>query len=277
MHSLGIHRLRSFVAVAEKGSISSAAAKVARTQSAVSAQMRQLEEMAGGPLFGRTRRGVRLTRKGERLLTHARTILAAHDRALAQLSGAPVAGDVRLGCPDDYARRLPAILGDFAADHPLIQIHLDCAPTPDLLQRVEEGALDLTVATLRRAKPGQRIRRDRLVWVAKSPAVAETAGPLPLALSHEEGIDRTAALDALGRARRDYNIVYESRSMTGLLAAVDAGIAVAVLSESIVPEGLAVLHRGLPRLPDIEMALVPAPGPQSDAVHELAERIRAAL
>ena len=139
------------------------------------------------------------------------------------------------------------------------------------------GALDLAVATLKRAKPADLIRRDRLVWVGKGDAVLNGKGPVPLALSHEEGIDRTAALDALNRARRDYKTVYESRSMQGLLAAVEAGIAVAVLSQSIVPDGLTILQKGLPRLPAVDVALVASPGTQSDAAQALAARIRAVL
>ncbi len=274
MNALGIDRLRSFVAVADRNSISGAASKVARTQSAISMQMRNLEEALGGKLLKRTRRGVRLTRKGEHLLKHARAILNLHDRALAELSGSVIVGDVRLGCPDDYAQFLPDALSDFAARHPLIQVHLKCAPTPDLLRDVETGELDLAVITTRRARKTQIIRREPLVWVGRADAALIEHPVLPLAVSHEESIDRFEAIEALRRAKRAYKIVYASRSMPGLIAAVDAGIAIAVLTRSVVPRNLAILHEGLPQLPEVDVALAVSSSQPAVAVQQLAARLR---
>ncbi len=276
MEDLGIGRLRTFVAVADKGSVSLAAQQVGRTQSAVSLQMRILEELAGVRLLRRLRHGVQLTSKGEELLSHARTILRAHDRALLDISGQPVVGEISLGCPDDYAGMLPSVLTNFAAEYPRMQIQLTCAPTPDLRRMLGTGELDLTVVTQKRAKKEQLLRREQLVWVGRADMEKIDHPVVPLAVSHAESIDRLAALEALARSGRQFKIVCSSGSLSGIEAALDAGIAVAVLAGSIVPERLKVLRHGWPRLPLVDVAVLHASPRPSPVAKQLELRLRAA-
>ena len=277
MNSLGIRQLRSFVTVAKMNNISGAASQIGRTQSAVSMQMRNLEEVVGGLLLRRTRRGTQLTKKGERLLTHALAILKLHDQALADLSGQTIVGDIRLGCPDDYASLLTAALSDFAAEYPLIQVQLVCAPTPDLIRSMDNYALDLKIVTVKRARKDQLLRREQLVWVGRAGSALIDHSILPLAVSHAESIDRITALKSLRRAKRDYRIVCASGSISGLLVAVNAGIAIAVLARSIVPKNLAILQDGLPQLPQVDVALVQASDRPTQALRHLAAHLRREL
>lgn len=273
MEDLGISRLRSFIAVADNSSVSEAAVQVGRTQSAVSLQMRNLEALTGAPLFRRLRHGVQLTPRGEELLAHARVILKAHDRALAEMSGQPAVGKIRLGCPEDYAQLLPAVLRDFAVEHPLTQTELECAPTPELQRMLDAGALDLSVLTLRRAKKSQLLRREQLVWVGRADMEKTEHPVIPLALSHAESVDRLAALDSLKRARRPYNVVCSSGSLAGIAVALDAGIAVAVLARSIVPTRFRILSDGWPELPKVDVAVVHGTSHPTSIAKKLASRL----
>src|SRR5208282_3357406 len=126
-----------FAAIAETGGMSRAAEQVGRTQSALSQQVKKLEIALQQNLMVRSGRGVTLTVQGERLFTHAQKILRAHDEAVAELLGESLSGNVRLGCPDDYARIfLPPLLQGFAVQHPQVLIEVVCASTPRLLERI---------------------------------------------------------------------------------------------------------------------------------------------
>jgi DNA-binding transcriptional LysR family regulator len=164
---LDIDLLRTFVAIAETHTLGRAAGKVGRTQAAVSMQVKKLETMLNQPLLNRTGRGVVLTLHGERLLGHARTILRHHDAAVADISGAGLAGTLRFGCPDDYAAAfLPHILRSFAGRHPQVFVEVICAPTARLKERFKQHALDLALISTTDAEEGAPVlRREPLVWV----------------------------------------------------------------------------------------------------------------
>ena len=164
--SLDIELLRSFVMIAEARSLSRAAERIGRTQSALSQQVRRLEEIVDQPLLQRTGRGVLLTHQGERLLNHAQRILRHHDEALAELSGRGLSGTLRFGCPDDYAAVfLPHLLRGFASQHPQASVEVVCAPTPRLLEQIDRHALDLALISLAEVSDEAVIRREPLVWV----------------------------------------------------------------------------------------------------------------
>ena len=140
--------LRSFVAIAETGSFTAAAHRVHRTQSAVSMQIKRLEELLGRELFLREGRSVSITRDGELLLSHARRILHAHLEALAAFDRDQLAGDVTIGAPDDYASTfLPRILARFAETHARVHVNVVCQPSVDLLRLLADRAVDLALVT----------------------------------------------------------------------------------------------------------------------------------
>jgi DNA-binding transcriptional LysR family regulator len=258
--SLEIDLLRSFVAIAEAKALSRAAARIGRTQSALSQQMKRLEEIVDQPLFQRTGRGVVLTNPGERLLLHAQRILRLHDEAMADLCGKGLSGSIRFGCPDDYAAVfLPALLREFSMRHPHALVEVVCAPTPRLIEELEKRALDVALVSLpdERANHDAIIRREPLVWIAAPGMDATHADPLPLALSHPDTLDHLAACDALRRAGRAYRIAYASSSLAGLIALVRSAQAFAVITQTAVPPDLHVLdaHPALPPLPCVGIAL----------------------
>ncbi len=257
--SLDFDLLRTFVAIAETRTLGRAAGKIGRTQAAVSMQVKKLEEMLNQPLLNRTGRGVQLTLHGERLLAHARALLRDHDAAVADISGAGLMGTLRFGCPDDYAAAfLPVILRRFAGQHPQVLVEVHCAPTPRLHEQLARHALDLAlVSTLDTDGPDPILRREPLVWVGNREDRAATREPLQLALSDPDTLDHRAACDRLDALRRPYRVAYASGSMSGLLAVVRSGQAIAVLTRAAVPDDLRVLPAGrrLPRLPAVGLTV----------------------
>jgi DNA-binding transcriptional LysR family regulator len=257
--SLEIDLLRSFVVIAEVRALSRAAQRIGRTQSALSQQMKRLEDIVDQPLFRRTGRGVVLTNPGERLLIHAQRILRLHDEAMADLSGRGVSGTIRFGCPDDYAAVfLPHLLRQFSSQHPHAQVEVMCAPTPRLLEQLERHALDLAMISLPAHAPDAGIiRREPLVWVGYPGLDAAHFDPLPLALSDPDTLDHVAACEALQRTGRAYRVAYASSSLAGLTALVRSGQAFAVITRTAVAPDLCILNGdpALPPLPTIGISL----------------------
>lgn len=256
--TLDIDLLRSFAIVADTGALGRAAERVGRSQAALSMQMKRLEALVDQPLLTRTGRGVLLTVQGERLLVHARRILLSHDDAVAELSGRSLIGTLRFGCPDDYAQAfLPALLRGFAQHHPAAAVEVVCAATPRLVERHERGGLDLALISVPLADEREILRREDLVWVAARDGPSRWPDPMPLALGDPDTLDHRAALAALDRARRTYRVAYASGSLSGLLAVVRSGQAVAVLTRSAVPPDLRIQSRasGWPSLPQIGLTI----------------------
>ena len=257
--SLDIDLLRSFVAIAQTGVLGQAAARVGRTQSALSMQMQRLEGVVEQPLLFRTGRGVTLTAAGERLLVHANQLLRLHDETLAELRGQRLSGVLRLGCPDDYAVVfLPHLLRGFASLNPRVQLEVVCAPTPRLRELLARHAIDLALVSVT-GEPGSTevIRREPLVWVAQRGSRVAALDPLPLALGAPDAFDHQAPRQALDAAGRGYRLVYASSSMTGLIAMARSGQAMTVLTQTAVPQDLQILppESGLPALPTVGIAL----------------------
>ncbi|UEP50809.1 LysR family transcriptional regulator [Burkholderia ambifaria] len=279
--SLEIDLLRSFVVIAEVRSLSRAAARIGRTQSALSQQMRRLEESVDQPLFQRTGRGVVPTHPGERLLVHAQRILRQHDEAMADLCGTGLSGSIRFGCPDDYAAAfLPPLLRQFSSRHPLAIVEVVCGPTPRLLEQLDKRAVDLAMISLPDdGSADDVIRREQLVWIGYPGLDAAQFDPLPLALSDPDTLDHLAACDALHRAGRDYRVAFASSSLAGLTALVRSGQAFAVMTQTAVPADLAILagDRELPPLPAVGITLRFDRKRPSHLTAAFAEHIRAVL
>ena len=256
---LDIDLLRTFVAIAETRTLGRAAGRIGRTQAAVSMQVKKLEAMLNQPLLNRTGRGVLLTLHGERLLGHARTILRHHDAAMADIAGTGLSGTLRFGCPDDYAAAfLPHILRSFAGRHPQVFVEVLCAPTPRLVERLRKHALDLALISITEADETARvIRSEPLVWVGNRHDDAVAREPLQLALSDPDTLDHRAACASLDAAGRPYRVAYASGSISGLLAVVRSGQAIAVLTQAAVPGDLQILAPGklLPSLPAVGLAV----------------------
>ena len=269
--------LRSFVLVAEGGSVTRAALRVGRTQSAVSMQMRRLEEALGQPLLLRGPRGLSPTPHGMWLLDRARRLLAMHDEIVANFRAPGIAGQVRLGSPDDYALLwLPRILAGFAEAHPSAEVEVVCLPSSELLACFDKGGLDITLFSGGNEAPGvpaERLWRGPLRWVGPVSRPTHLMRPVPLVLSHTACTWRIAATTALERAGLPWRMAYSSASQTGTHAVVLAGLGVTVGLTAALPPGLRLLgpEDGMPALPELEIAMLRHPGAAAEA---LADHIR---
>lgn len=257
--------LRTLVAVVECGGFSQAAGRLLRGQSAVSLQIKRLEDQLGTRLLDRSARRIQLTAEGELIIGHARRILSMHEELIARAREPELSGVVRLGAPEDFATsRLPRILASFVRSHPKVALEVTCQLTLELLARFEAGGLD--IALVKReptsAVEGTRVWREQLVWVADEPELPRRDDALPLVCSPLPCVYRGRATSALDAARRPWRIAYSCGSLAGNHAAVRAGLGVTVLPKDMVPHDLFVLDEesaALPRLLDTEVALVSAP------------------
>lgn len=292
LQGLDADLLRVFVLIAEGHSFTQAAALVGRTQSAVSMQVKRLEDLLGQPLLLRSKGGtVELTPHGSYLLTRARQILALNDEVMATFRTPEIAGTVRLGTPDDYAfAYLPSVLKRFAETHPAVQVDVCCSPSEDLVRAIRAGELDLTLISDGNQPsrwPVVPLWRGPLVWVTSTRYAPHRQDPLPLALADRErflaaGQDcewARAALQALDQAGRRYRIAYTSASQIGTHAPVLAGLAVTVSSLAWLPEGLRPVRpdEGLPPLPEFGLVLMKAKLPRQPVTDALAAHIEASV
>ncbi|MFC6338054.1 LysR family transcriptional regulator [Pseudomonas sp. CCM 7891] len=234
--------LKCFVTVIDAGSLSSAAPELNRSQSAVSMQLKKLEAALGRQILVRDSRVHQLTLDGERLLGYARRMLDLHAEALADFHGGELTGRVRLGVPEDFAAKyLTPVLRRFAARHGAVDIELHCEQSTSLIPRVERGDLDIALISRDHARRGTFLFQEPLLWIGSAAFEIWRRDPLPIALYEETSPARRSALQALGLQGRRYRIVCDSSSLAGQIAAVESGLAVAVLTQCSVPAHLAKL------------------------------------
>lgn len=292
LQGLDADLLRVFVLIAEGHSFTQAATLVGRTQSAVSMQVKRLEDLLGQPLLTRSKGGtVQLTPHGTYLLARARQILALNDEVMATFRTPEIAGTVRLGTPDDYAfAYLPAMLKRFAESHPAVQVEVRCSPSEELVRALRAGELDLTLISSGNEPPGWPVVSlwsGPLVWVTSTRYAPHLQDPLPLALADREkflaaGQDcewARAAVQALERTGRRYRVAYTSASQVGTHAPVLAGLAVTVSSLAWLPDGLRPVRpdEGLPPLPEFRLLLMKAKLPRQPVTDALAAHIEASV
>jgi DNA-binding transcriptional LysR family regulator len=260
MHLLDIDQLRTFVAIADTGSFTRAADVVHKTQSAVSMQMKRLEERVGRAIFERDGRLSKLTDEGERLLDYARRIVRLNTECMASFNDNELVGRVRLGLPDDYADRyLPEILARFSRSNPKAEVTVMCEPTHNLIERVQHGDIDLAIIThVDRRGPSEIVRIEQLLWVTSARHSVHEETPIPLALGRPNCDWRHSATEALESADRPFRILYVAWHSTAVGAAILAGLAVSVLPESAVRPGMRILgpSDGFPALPSCKIGLL---------------------
>lgn len=273
--SIDSELLRSFVAIADYGSFTRAANAVNRTQSAVSMQMKRLEEdVLRSPLFVRDGRNIQLTGEGQLLLGYARRILKLQGEVFTTLRQPHMVGSVRIGTPDDYVMRfLPGILARFSQSFPLVQVEVHCEPSYQLLLRQD---LDLSIVTREPGKEiGQLLRQERFVWAEAQGFSPHEQNPMPLAMFNSGCFCRAWACNALDAIERPYRIAYTSPSLSALFAVVGAGLAVTAQLQSLITPDMRILGEaeGLPTLPMTSIVLLRHPQRQSQVIDTLAEHI----
>lgn len=250
--------LNCFVAVVDAGSLSAAAQEIHRSQSAVSMQVKKLEAAVGCRLIERGPRHLQLTLDGQKLLGYARRILALHREAQQAFALEALTGRVRLGVPDDYAAKyLTPALKRFAPRYQSVEIELSCEQSTALIPKVESGELDLALISREHARQGTLLFHEPMVWVGSSQFELWHRDPLPIAVYEEASLARRSVLNALALQGRRYKVVYHSSSLAGQIAAVESGLAVAVLTQCSAPEHLQTLGaaHGLGPLEPMEVAV----------------------
>jgi len=278
MQNIPMELLRTFVKAIEGGSFTRAAEAIGRTQSAVSVQIRRLEELTKVQLFLRDAHKLELTSEGMFMAQYAQRILALNDEALANLRQTSVSGKVRLGAPHEYtASLLPEFLGKFAQAHPNVMLEVTSDLSKTLLRRQHDGEFDLVIALHdgSSGKGGRKIFTEPLVWVGSNDHSRHMQTPLPLVLAPAPCIYRDRMLDALTDMERACRIVYQSSSYSGISAAVRAGIGITGMTRSTKPPGCSILAEdiGLPPLGQLEVRLHRGPGKPSVALSRLEDYI----
>src|SRR5262249_50317770 len=216
--NLDMDVLRTLVTANELGALNRAAEQVGRSQSAVSQQIRKLEEQVGQPLFRKQGRGLVLTEAGDVVLNYARRILELNDEAVAAVHGVDIEGAVRFGLPSDFAESwLPAVLGRFKRAHPAVRVEASVDRHATLLERLDTGQLALALF------PGQRARGDPepiaklpMAWIGGPASAWKREEPVPLVLFEPPCAFRQAAISALDAAGTPWRVTFTSPSLAGL-------------------------------------------------------------
>jgi DNA-binding transcriptional LysR family regulator len=283
--NLDVAPVRAFLAVVDSGGVTSAAALLGLSQAAASQQIKRLEEALGCRLFERQGRRLVLAPAGERLLAQARRLVAQNDELVSTMRTPAFEGEVRFGVPYDIiASFVPPILRRFAKAQPRVRVSLVCEDSKVVRDALRSGGVDLALTTETDCgRHGETLRTDRLVWVGVPGGDAHLKDPLPVSLGAPTCVFRPVAIEALGKARRDWRAVCEVSRLEPVYAAIEAGIAVAPLLRSSVPERFEILDtmRGsrearLPALPEFRINLY-APPNMSPAARDLADHVRASF
>ena len=275
--------LRTFSTGMELGNFAKAAERLGRSTSAVSAQLKKLEEQAGTPIFRKAGRGLALTDAGETMLGYARRLLELNDEAAAAVNSVELEGWVRLGLQEDFGETLlPDVLGRFARAHPKVRIEARVVRNAELLERVTSGKLDLALAwsdgTL--TAHCERIGEVPMRWIGPSegqPAWHAASGePMPLASLEAPCLLRSAATKALDEAGISWRLAFVSPSLGGLWAATAAGLGLTIRTPIGLPakvRPLAPKTIGLPDLPKLGLVLHRAEAEPQPAAARLAELV----
>ncbi len=279
MQTLDLSVMRTLMAVVETGSFARAARVVGRSESAVSLQMKRLEEQLGEAVFWRTGKRMVLTDAGTTLLGYAQRLLDLNDEALtAASSAASLNGSVTLAVPHDVAETwLPAVVEGFSRSHPSVALRTLEGRSTAVLERLAAGEIDLAVA-FSAARPDNALWSGCLpmIWIGPRDFVSKRNSPVQLAVFDPPCAFRSAATATLDQAGMHWSVAHSSSSLSGLWAAVNVGLGVTVRTPAALPPGLAVLGReaGLPDLPPLFISLY---GKNDGAETPVVDRLRALL
>lgn len=278
---LDLDQLHTFVTIADTGSFTRTANEVHRTQSAVSMQMRRLEERIGKTLFEKDGRSNRLTEDGEKLLAYARRLIRLNRETLAAFDDNSLEGHIRIGVPDDYAEPfLPEIMARFARSNPRVELSVICEDTHRLREHIKRGNLDIALVTHNDdAAPSEIVRREPLLWVTSANHNVHEQTPLPVAFGKPTCLWRRTGVEVLEQMGRDYRVLISSFSATVITAAVLSGLAVSVLAECSLRPGMRVLTEadGFGKLPETRIGIMRGTTEHPALVDALARHISDSL
>ena len=257
LNNLSLDSLRTLVVTQDLGGFGRASERLGRTPSAISLQMKRLQEEVGVPLFRKQGRKTLLTEQGEIALRYARKVLELNDEMIDTLRGSHLAGVVRIGFGQDFISNvLPLVIARFNSLYPLVKLEVTVDLGQVLLQAIETADLDLAL-TLGGAqkKTAQLLSELPLQWIASPGFRDRPRQPLPLALFNPPCGCQTPALEALEKAGRPWRVAMSSPSLTGLWAAVSAGLGLTARAELGLPPGVRTVDLGLPPLGNIPITL----------------------
>ncbi|KAA0909466.1 LysR substrate-binding domain-containing protein [Aquicoccus porphyridii] len=281
MENLDSDLLRTFVAVAEAGSVTDGAARIYRSQSATSLQIKRLEATLGQPVFERHGRGVVLSDTGRRLLPVAQEVTARLDAVLRDISQNAVTGKLCVGIPDDHGRaKLSEIVAAFTRHHPKVELEVTCALSADFPKALEKGLLDLAIYEVARPSSHEEMLfEDPTCWVSSAHRNFPADESLPVALFDHACWWRDAAITSLKARGKPYRIVYSSQSVSGVIAAVEAGIAVGLLGRSSLHSGLSMVSEtlGFESTPASKLVMASSRPRQAGPLDAMKAAIRAAF
>ena len=278
MQTLDLAIMRTLLAAVETGSFAAAARKVGRSESAVSLQIKRLEEQIGEPVFVRTGKQMTLTGTGARLAEYARRLLDLNDEALSAASDNSIDGTVTLGVPHDVTETwLPAVIEGFRRSHPSATLKVMEGRSAVLLSRLADNQIDLAIV-FSASRPGNALWSADLpmVWIGRDDFGLRKHEPLQLAAFDPPCFFRAAAIASLEGADIDWSIGYASNTLPDLWSAVKLGLGIAVRTPAAVPAGLAILDskHGLPDLPPFHVSLC---GSAIESKRPIADRLRIIL
>lgn len=266
--------MRTFVAIAETRSFSRAAQKVFRTPSAVSMQVKRLEDVLQRTVLVRDNRNVELTPDGEMLLGYCRRILSLSGEMMARFLTPNLAGTVRLGAPDDYGQRImPDVLKRFAESHPNVRVDVTVEASESLIRRFERGELDVMIYTAQcdDPEPGAVVLLEEdLVWAGVRGGSAHMRDPLPVSMWEDSCPWCKRAMAVLDGEARAWRTAYKTSHTMAQRAAIEADLAVSPFPRSFMDDPLVALSEtdGLPPLGSyqIRMQVREGTGACSEAV-----------
>ena len=259
---LELDLLKTLVAISDYGNFSAAAEAVHRTPSAVSMQVKRIEDLIGRPVFQRNARSVSVTAEGEVLLEHGRRVLALNSEIVKQFIEPEISGGVRLGVPDNLAERsMPAMLRQFGQTHCCVTVDVVVDDTEQLKKRVKSGELEMALVTCDPGKKKERdleiIHREKLVWAGKKNGIACERDPLPISVWEEGCHWRKSATQSLKSHGRNFRIAFMCAHISGQKAAVLADLVVAPIPQSGCTGEIIELgsEHGLPPIQDYGLAI----------------------
>lgn len=275
--NLDITTLRSFVAVADYGGVTRAAGFLHLTQSAVSMQLKRLEELLDLDLLDRSGRGISLTPSGEQLLGYARRMVALNDEVMSRLTDQAFEGEVVLGVPHDVVYPvIPQALKRFNVSFPRVNVNLVTSNTRELKAGFARGEYDLILTTESTAgEGGETIHEMPLRWVGAPSGSAWRQRPLRLGFCRA-CIFRAVSTAALDKAGIEWDMAVDSESDRTVEATISADLAVGVLLEGTIPEHQEAIDHGglLPDLPIQHINLYGAHNVQAGYVEDFARILR---
>ena len=278
--NLDLDTLRTLVVAHDLGGLAQAGDRLGRTPSAISLQMKRLRDDLGIAVFRKHGRGLVLTEAGEVALAYARRILAIHDELLDTVQADGLAGNIRIGCPQDFAAILPSVLSQLAALFPRMQVELLIEGNAALAEAIEKSRIDLAIVIgHERRSAAQTVGQLDLVWIASSTFVPPQGRPLPLVVLGPQCAFRKCAIQHLEAIGMSYRIAASSPSLDGLRAALLGGLGITARTPFNLSQGLVYAESlyGLPLLGVLPVTLHRNAHLSGDAADRMAMLLTEAL